>query len=250
MKRLARFLPAGCGDNAGAAVAMDTLEDGACNISLGTSGTIFLASNHFVKEPSGTLHSFCHANGKYHLLACILTAASARKWWIEDILQGDYAEDEAEVLRSAETDVIFLPYLSGERSPHNDPNASGAFIKLKASTKRGELSYAVMEGVAFALKDCLLRAKEDGIAIKEATICGGGTRSKAWCQILADVLQMPLRRVNASGPSFGAAILAMGECPKDRRDPKAGSLFLPRNNLRLEEKFLKFRRLYPLLKDL
>ncbi len=199
---------AGAGDNAAAAIGTGTIKNEDCNISLGTSGTIFLPSDHFVVDKMNALHSFCDANGKYHLMGCILSAASARSWWLEQILSTeDYAHDES-ILE--DSNVVFLPYLNGERSPHNDVNARGAFINLSSITTRGQMSKSILEGVAFAIKDCLEVAKENGIIPTKTTICGGGAKSNTWKQVIADVLEIPVYTLKTNqGPSYGAAILAM-----------------------------------------
>lgn len=204
----------GAGDNAAAAIGMGAVRDGDCNISLGTSGTIFVCSDRYVADETCALHNFAHANGKWHTMGCILSAASCRKWWIENILQSDdYDGDEFSAADKMCDGLLFLPYLRGERSPHNDVQARGAFIGLTAETTRGQMSRAVMEGVAFAIRDCLEAAKSSGVVPKSATLCGGGAKSRVWRQILADVLAMPIRVSHAEqGPSLGAAILAMVGC--------------------------------------
>lgn len=203
----------GAGDNAAAAIGTGAVGRGRCNLSLGTSGTVFLSNDKFTVDEKNALHSFCHADGGWHLMGCILSAASCRKWWLEDILLSeDYASDES-AIASTSTDVIFLPYLSGERSPHNDVKAKGAFIGLTSSTTREQMSRAIMEGVAFALRNCMEVAKQNGVSVDYATICGGGAKSKAWRQIIADVLNLPVRIQQAEhGPAFGAAILAAVGC--------------------------------------
>jgi xylulokinase len=159
----------GAGDNAGAAVGTGTVGNGACNISLGTSGTVFVSQDSFFVDNSNALHSFCHSNGKYHLMGCILSAASCNKWWAEDILgTTDFRSEESQCEKyMGENSVIFLPYLMGERSPHNDTDARGAFIGMRPSTSRKEMTLAVLEGVAFALRDCVEIAKAGGVDIKD-----------------------------------------------------------------------------------
>lgn len=247
---------AGAGDNAAAAIGTGTIGNGACNVSLGTSGTIFLSSDKFSVDEKNALHSFCDASGKYHLMGCILSAASCRKWWLEDILHTeDYLKDESEL---EDSPTIFLPYLMGERSPHNDVNARGAFINLCATTTKGQMSKAVLEGVAFALRDCLEIAKQNGVYPTYSTICGGGARSTTWKQIMADVFNLPIRVLKTNqGPSYGAAILAMvGDgVYKSVEDAtkaivKVEETVQPRKD-RVEyyqKKYELFKRLYPALK--
>lgn len=205
---------AGAGDNAAAAVATGTIGDGMCNISLGTSGTIFISSDKFGVDENNALHSFCDANGRYHLMGCMLSAASCNKWWMEDILNTEeYAAEQAEVKALGENHVYFLPYLMGERSPHNNPNAKGTFIGMTMDTTRADMTQAVLEGVAFAFRDMLEIAKKLGIKPERTKICGGGAKSRLWIKILANVLNLKIDILEAEeGPSLGAAILAAVAC--------------------------------------
>ena len=209
---------AGAGDNAAAAIGTGTVENGQCNISLGTSGTVFIAQDTFSVDPQNALHSFAHATGKYHLMGCILSAASCNRWWLEDVLgTKDYSFNERGVMSSSarlgENSVFFLPYLMGERSPHNDPDVRGMFIGMSLNTTRADMSLAVLEGVAFALRDCVEIARAQGIEITSANVCGGGARSQIWRRILANVLNMEITTLKKEeGPAFGAAILAAIGC--------------------------------------
>ena len=249
---------AGAGDNAAAAIGTGTIGNGACNISLGTSGTIFLSSDKFCVDEKNALHSFCSASGQYHLMGCILSAASTRKWWLENILEDDnYELDEKKL---DDSNVIFLPYLTGERSPHNDVNARGAFINLSATTSRGDMSKAVLEGVTFALKDCLEIAKLSGVHPEFATICGGGARCKTWVQIVADTLDLPIHILKTNqGPSYGATMIAMiGDgIYKDAFEAcnkivKTKEIITPNKNKMdyYSKKYEIFKKLYPALKEL
>ena len=252
---------AGAGDNAAAAIGTGTVENGDCNISLGTSGTIFISQDSFSVDDKNALHSFDHANGRYHLMGCILSAASCRKWWLEDILgNSDYAGDEKAISECEETPVLFLPYLMGERSPHNDTKIRGAFVNLSADTSKGEMSRAVMEGVTFALKDCLEIAANSGLNISRTNLCGGGARSTVWKQICADILGIPVSTlVSEQGPGYGAAILSMvarGEYASVeeavKQIVKINDTVEPdkKKESYYQEKYEKFRKLYPLLKQL
>ena len=137
---------AGAGDNAAAAVGTGTVGDGRCNISLGTSGTVFISSRKFGVDSGNALHSFAHADGSYHLMGCMLSAASCNKWWNEDILKtGDFAAEQAGITGLGENPVFFLPYLMGERSPHNDPDARAMFIGMSMDTTREDMTQAVLE---------------------------------------------------------------------------------------------------------
>lgn len=251
---------AGAGDNAAAAIGTGAVNEGDCNISLGTSGTIFIPQDNFSADSQNALHSFCHANGKWHLMGCILSAASCRAWWLEDILGTDDYDGDERAAQECETEgLYFLPYLSGERSPHNDVNAKGAFIGLSATTTRAQMSKAVMDGVAFALRDCLEVAKANGIVIKCATLCGGGAKSALWRQIVADVSGVPVTvSQNVQGPAYGAAILAMVGCGEYESVQSAvksiikGGESLSPDPLRAEKynkKYQVFKGLYPLLKQ-
>ena len=202
------ILCAGAGDNAGAAVGTNTLRNGDCSISLGTSGTIFLPCDEFNTECGTALHNFAHANGRFHLMGCILSAASCNKWWTRDILDTDYG-DPAEP-QYGQTGVWFLPYLTGERCPHNDVNARGAFIGLSSTTTREDMDLAVLEGVAYALRDCV---EAGGVKIGKAVLCGGGAVSKVWQTVLSNVLGADIYLTETEqGPSYGGALLAMTAC--------------------------------------
>lgn len=251
----------GAGDNAAAAIGTGTVNDGDCNVSLGTSGTIFVCQNKFSVDRNNALHSFAHANGKWHLMGCILSAASCRKWWLVDILETcDYATDEQQLANVDSGNVIFLPYLSGERSPHNDVNAKGAFVGLTATTTRAQMSRAVLEGVAFAIRDCYEVARVNGLQITRTNLCGGGARSATWQQIFADVLGIPVHILAAEqGPSYGAAILAMVGCSVYRDVAEATEQMVsvkqtifpnPQNVAKYQKKYDTFTKLYPLLKTL
>ena len=200
----------GAGDNAGAAVGMGVVGKDMCSVSLGTSGTVFITSDEFSVDSKNALHSFAHADSAFHLMGCILSAASCNKWFLEDVLNTkDYSEIE-KASCDGENNVIFLPYLMGERSPHNDPYARGAFVGMSMDTKREDMIKAVMEGVCYALRDCVEVARSQGIVINEVRVCGGGAKSALWCKILANVLRVRVIKTNCTeGPSFGAAVLAM-----------------------------------------
>ena len=119
-----------------------------CNISLGTSGTIFISSEKFGVDKNNALHAFAHADGHYHLMGCMLSAASCNKWWMDDILgTSDYAKEQAQIEKLGENHVVLSPYLMGERSPHNDPDARGTFIGMTMDTSRADMTQAVLEGV-------------------------------------------------------------------------------------------------------
>lgn len=253
---------AGAGDNAAAAIGTGAICEGDCNISLGTSGTVFIPRDKFSIDENNALHSFCHANGKYHLMGCILSAASCNSWWMENILKSKDFDGEQQGLEAklGRNDVFFLPYLMGERSPHNDVNARGAFIGMRPDTTRNDMTLAVLEGVAFALKDCMLVAKDCGADVKRARICGGGAKSRLWRQIIADVMNIPIETPAVEeGPSYGAAILAMVACKNYSTVDEAVSaitsireITYPDENAAAlyQRKYNVFRKLYPSLKNI
>ena len=207
---------AGAGDNAAAAVGCGAVGGGCCNISLGTSGTVFITSDSFGVDRQNALHSFAHADGGYHLMGCILSAASCNKWWQEEVLGGgDYQGEEARIApeRLGRNDVYYLPYLMGERSPHNDPAARGTFAGLRMDTGRADMTQAVLEGVAFAIRDCVEIARGQGIDIRASRVCGGGAKSALWRTILSNVLGIPLELPQTEqGPGYGGAMLAAVAC--------------------------------------
>ena len=201
---------AGAGDNAAAAVGTGTVGDNMCNISLGTSGTIFISSKNFGVDKFNALHSFAHADGSYHLMGCMLSAASCNKWWMDEIIRTkDYPAEQKNITKLGENHVYFLPYLMGERSPHNNPNARATFIGMTMDTTREDMTQAVLEGVAFALRDSLEVAKSLGIDLKRTKICGGGAKSPLWKKIVANVLNLKVDVIESEeGPAMGGAMLA------------------------------------------
>ena len=254
---------AGAGDNAAAAIGTGAVGDGRCNISLGTSGTVFIAADHFSVDEKNALHSFCHASGGYHLMGCILSAASCNKWFCEDILKtDDYAAEQSDVTEEklGTNDVFFLPYLMGERSPINDTDARGTFTGLRMDTTRTDMVQAVLEGVAFAIKDNVEIAKSQGIRIAASTLCGGGAKSGLWQKILCNVLNVEIRLLKTEqGPGYGGAMLAMvgdgqygsvRECAETLVEIKAAVLPQPELVERYEKQYAKFKEIYPTMKDL
>lgn len=252
---------AGAGDNAAAAIGTGTIQNGSCNISLGTSGTIFIASDNFCVDAKNALHSFAHANGRYHLMGCILSAASCNKWWMDDILKTtDYTNEQMNLLSSGKNRVYFLPYLMGERSPHNDSFVRGTFLNMSMNTKREDMTLAVLEGVAFAIKDSFEIAKSQGIHIKTSKICGGGAKSKLWKQIMANVLNIDIEVPQIEeGPGYGAAILASVGCGQFENVEEACTKLLHVKDVihpdkesakNYEERYQYFKKMYPMLRPL
>lgn len=253
------IVAAGAGDNAAAAVGTGTVGDGSCNISLGTSGTIFIASEKFAVDSHNALHAFAHADGHYHLMGCMLSAASCNKWWMEDILDTkEFAKEQEGITKLGENHVYFLPYLMGERSPHNDPKARGTFTGMTMDTTRADMTQAVLEGVAFALRDSFEVAGLLGIRIERAKICGGGAKSPLWKKMIANIFHIKVDTLAIEeGPALGGAMLAAvanGEyadvaqaaaaivkvADTEEPDEKLAALY--------EQRYQTFRRIYPQLK--
>lgn len=202
---------AGGGDNAAAAVGTGIVGPGLVNSSVGTSGVLFAHASVFNPDPSGRLHAFCHAvPGAYHLMGVTLSAGGSLSWWRET-LGGDYDEmvEAASGVQPGSEGLIFLPYLSGERTPHLDPRARGAFFGLMARHGVEHMTRAVMEGVIFSLRDSLEIMRALGVPIEDVRATGGGARSGLWRQLQADIYGTSIRRTVADeGPAYGAALLA------------------------------------------
>lgn len=254
---------AGAGDNAAAAVGTGTVSNGKCNISLGTSGTIFISSDIFSVDSFNALHSFCHADGGYHLMGCILSAASCNKWLCEDILKtNDYGAEQESITdeKLGNNHVYFLPYLMGERSPINDTDARGTFTGIRMDTKREDLVQAVLEGVAFAIRDNLEVAKASGIEIKSSSLCGGGAKSPLWQKIFANVLNIPITIPQTEqGPGYGGAMLAMVGTGTFTNVKACADAFVKTKktiypdteiSARYQQQYLKFKEIYPSMKNL
>ena len=232
-----------------------------CNISLGTSGTIFISSNHFGVDQHNALHSFAHADGHYHLMGCMLSAASCNKWWMDEIIgTKDYAAEQAQISKLGENHVYFLPYLMGERSPHNDPNARGTFIGMTMDTSRADMTQAVLEGVAFALRDSLEVAKSLGIHLERTKICGGGAKSPLWKKMIANILNLKVDVIESEeGPAMGGAMLAAVACGEYASVEEIAEKFVkvtgtvepdPDLVAKYEDRYQKFRQIYPACKPL
>ena len=254
---------AGAGDNAAAAVGTGTVGEGHCNISLGTSGTIFISSEHFGVDPNNALHAFAHADGGWHLMGCMLSAASCNKWWQDEIIgTTDYKGEEAKITpeKLGKNHVFFLPYLMGERSPINDTNARATFIGMTMDTTRADMTQAMLEGVAFAIRDSFEVAKSLGISIPRSNVCGGGSKSALWKTITANVLGIPLDTVaTEQGPGYGAAMLAMVACGRFASVREAADALVrvkstvePDAELTklYDERYAQFREIYPACKAL
>ena len=252
---------AGAGDNAAAAVGTGTVGDGRCNISLGTSGTIFISSKDFCVDENNALHAFAHADGNFHLMGCMLSAASCNKWWMEDIIgTDDFAKEQKDITKLGENNVFFLPYLMGERSPHNNPDARAMFIGMSMDTTRADMTQAVLEGVAFGIRDSFEVAKSLGIKITKTKICGGGAKSPLWKKIIANVLGISVEVIESEeGPGYGGAMLAAVGCGEFASVTDAANALVkvvdtiePDADLtaKYEEKYRQFRKIYPTVKSL
>jgi len=213
----------GAGDQAAQAVGAGIVHEGIVSVTLGTSGVVFAQSDAYRVEPQGRLHAFCHAvPGKWHLMGVMLSAGGSFRWYRDAL-----GEHEKEIARRAKRDVydvlaeqashapagceglLFLPYLTGERTPHPDPNARGAFVGLTVRHTKAYLTRAVLEGVAFGLRDSLELMRELGITATQVRASGGGARSELWRQILADIFDAEIATVNMTeGAAYGAALLA------------------------------------------
>jgi xylulokinase len=256
------IVAAGAGDNAAAAVGTGTVGEDACNLSLGTSGTIFLTSKEFRVDEHNALHSFAHADGHYHLMGVVLSAASCNKWWSEQIKETkNFKEQEAKITDDmlGENHVYFLPYLMGERSPHNDPNARGTFIGMTMDTDYTDMLQAMLEGVIFAIRDSLEVARSLGISPERTKICGGGAKSKLWCKMVANIFNMKVDVLeNVQGPSMGGALLAAVACgvfqnvEETAKLAKIAETIEPDPALveKYEARYQQFKQIYPAVKEL
>ena len=252
---------AGAGDNAAAAVGTGVVGGGGCNISLGTSGTIFISSEKFGVDSGNSLHAFAHADGGWHLMGCMLSAASCNKWWMDEIIRTtEYGAEQAGITddKLGENHVYYLPYLMGERAPHNDPAARSCFIGMTMDSTREDMTQAVLEGVAFGIRDSLEAAKKLGVDVKTSMICGGGAKSPLWKKIFANVLGITLTTPETEqGPGYGGAILAAVACGEYPTVADAVSKLVkvtdtvepdPELTAKYEKKYQTFTKMYPALK--
>ena len=252
-------LAGGAGDNAAGAVGLGAIAAGSAFLSLGTSGVLFLTTDRFLPNPEEAVHAFCHTvPDTWHQMGVTLSAAASLAWWaaITDVAEAVLVSEVPERIERP-SEAIFLPYLAGERTPHNDGTIRGAFAGLGSGTGRAAMTQAVMEGVAFSMRDCLDGLVRAGSTVAEADVIGGGSRSRAWVSMLASVLGLRLHRLAGGehGASFGAARLARlavtGESvaavcgPPERAetfepDPALGDMYA--------ERMARYRALYPAIK--
>ncbi|MBY3118037.1 xylulokinase [Rhizobium laguerreae] len=251
----------GAGDNAASACGMGTVSDGAAFVSLGTSGVLFAANGSYLPKPESAVHAFCHAlPNTWHQMGVILSATDALNWHsgVTGKSAADLTGELGETLK-APTGVTFLPYLSGERTPHNDAVIRGAFIGLEHESSRVVLTQAVLEGVAFAIRDNLEALRSAGTGISRVTAIGGGSRSRYWLASIATALGVPvdLPADGDFGAAFGAArlglIAATGADPITVCTPPvtAGTIE-PVASLSdaYEDAYTRYRALYPAIKSL
>ncbi|TWU05105.1 xylulokinase [Stieleria varia] len=210
----------GAGDCAAGAVGNGVVKKGVLSTSIGTSGVMFVHSDEPQYDAAGRLHTFCHAvNGKWHMMGVNLTSGGSLQWWVESVLQGlaglsgkktyAAATAEAEKIAAGSNGLLFLPYLNGERTPHADPNARGAFVGLNLTHDRGAMTRSVMEGITFALRDSLDIIQSLDVPVGEIRASGGGSRNPFWRQMQADVFGKKITTLTVEqGPAFGVALLA------------------------------------------
>ena len=247
----------GGGDQAVGAVGVGIVGDGECSISLGTSGVVFVSSETFKVDYKSHLQSYAHSNGKYHLMGVMLNAAGALKWWSEGIFKNYNYEEYFEKLNETEIedDLFFLPYLSGERSPLNDPNARGMFFGLRLEHRKAHMDRAVIEGVTYALRDSFELIKDLGVPIKTVRLTGGGAKSGIWAQMIADIMNVNTVTIEVEeGPAFGASILAMVGCGEYQTVEQAcqeivtlNKTYRPNKDVveKYNNKYNFFRKIYP-----
>jgi xylulokinase len=227
------LIAGGAGDNAAGAVGLGATQPGDAFVSLGTSGVLWATTAAFAPAPQHAVHAFCHAlPNTWHQMGVLLSAAASLAWWADITGMA-----EAALLQEIQPDAVapcwFLPYLSGERTPHNDAAVRGGFVGVDAGSRRAGMTLAVLEGVAYAMRDAQEALASAGTQLQQADIIGGGARSSLWCQLMADVLNIPLHQVAESdiGCALGAARLAQlaaGMPLADLKKPQRLHTFTPR----------------------
>ena len=249
---------AGAGDQAAAALGVGIARPGPVSVVVGTSGVVFSALPAYEHDPEGRLHAFCHAVPEtWHAMGVMLSAAGSAAW-LRDVLAAELADLEEEASRwpAGSEGLLFAPYLAGERTPHPDPNARGAFVGLAVRHDRGALWRAMLEGVAFGLRDSLELLRELGVKPQSGRISGGGARSELWLRIVASVLGLPLETTESEeGSAFGAALLAgIHAGVFTDADDAVARCVRPQRRIEPEwnydDGYRRFRRLYPTLRPL
>lgn len=259
----------GAGDQAAGAVGTATVQEGTVSIAMGTSGVVFAPSEKYRADPNGRLHAFCHAvPDMWHLMGVMLSAAGSLAWYRDALFSTDGTGGEppsyemligeAESVPPGGDGVLFLPYLSGERTPHADPNARGVFFGLHLGHERGHMTRSVLEGVAFALRDSMALIDSLGLAADEVRVSGGGARSGLWRSILADVLGLKLTHMSVpDSAAVGAALLAgVGSgvysnviAATEKTYSEAGHALPGQNVERYNTLYKQFETLYPALRE-
>ncbi|MEO7494357.1 MAG: xylulokinase [Massilia sp.] len=250
----------GAGDNAASAVGIGAIAPGSGFISLGTSGVLFLCNERFLPQPASAVHAFCHAlPGRWHQMAVTLSAASALAWITRITKRSDEAAllEEAAALTDAQRAAapLFLPYLSGERTPHNNPHASGVLFGLTHEHGAADIAHAVLEGVTFSLLDGLSALRQSGAQVGTLSLVGGGARSAAWAQMLASAMDIEILTHSGgeAGGALGAARLGWLSVGGDEREvclpPPVSARYTadPQERARLMRRYPRFRALYPAL---
>jgi xylulokinase len=249
---------AGAGDQAAAALGVGVARPGPVSVVLGTSGVVFAALPSYEHDREGRLHAFCHAvPGRWHAMGVMLSAAGSAAW-LRGVLRAELSDLEAEAARRppGSEGLLFAPYLAGERTPHPDPGARGAFVGLSAGHDRGALWRAMLEGVAYGLRDSLELLRELGAEPESGRVSGGGARSELWLRILASVLGLPLETTESEeGSAFGAALLAGVRAGVfSDADDAVARCVRPRRRVEPEwdydDGYRRFRRIYPTLRPL
>lgn len=255
----------GGGDQAAQAVGVGVVQSGIIALTLGTSGVVFASTDEPFIEPEGRLHAFCHSvPGRWHLMGVMLSAAGSLRWYRDTLAPGldfDSLLAPAKDVAPGSEGLLFLPYLTGERTPHPDPLARGAFVGLTVRHSQAHFSRAVLEGVAFGLRDSFELMKSAGLAeISQVRVSGGGAKSPLWRQILADTLNAELVTVNTTeGAAYGAALLAgvgVGAWPdvdtacQTSINITGSTSPQPETAARYEQVYAEYRQLYPALKEI
>ncbi|MEE8460243.1 MAG: xylulokinase, partial [Phycisphaerales bacterium] len=250
---------AGAGDQAAEAVGCGIVDDGAVSVTIGTSGVVFAATRQMTTDTAGLLHAYCHAApGLWHIMGVMLSAGGSLRWY-RDTIGGepyDKLTAAAAAVPAGCEGLLFLPYLTGERTPHADPLARGAFVGLTLRHGKAHLTRAVLEGVTFGLKDSLLLVRELGVDVSRVRVSGGGARSAMWRQLMADVFNLEVVTVNVTqGAAFGAALLAgvgIGAWPGVVEATRAvvretDSVSPGADAAVYQDVYLRYRKLYPAL---
>ncbi|MCH8823418.1 MAG: xylulokinase [Planctomycetes bacterium] len=263
---------AGAGDQAAEAIGCGVIDDGEVSVTIGTSGVVFAATNNYRPDTQGKLHTYCHAiEGVWHAMGVMLSAGGSLRWYRDTLCKDEIARaasqnvdpydlliEEASHIPAGNEGLFFLPYLTGERTPHADPNARGAFIGLTLRHNKQHMTRALLEGVTFGLMDCLELVRALGTNITKVRVSGGGARSQLWRQIMADIFETEIATVNITqGAAYGAALLAgVGVGIFDNVRNVAHSLVketssaMPGPNASIyREYYQQYRLLYPALAD-